>query len=297
MSGCDARDVYAAFVVLGAANLIPWQANLALADYYTWQYGSNVMEFAFPAVSTSVLLTTCAFLVAFGARLSFSFRVVTTTIFMSIATVVVPIVDLLHRLNLISTTLCFWITILSVCGSSASSACAQNALYALASVVGDSSTQALQLGNGVVGLLAVLLRVLTMIGLNRTASMWMFCLFASGSLLLSLKAYNTVIKSDRCGTTLRSHEKRRKQRGMLGVDCVDAPMLVSGVHMGSPLIETIRLVWIEGSCVFLVFLVCLACFPGLTTSIASTSWDMGRSASERRFRTKHGDMSYRSNST
>ena len=64
--------IYLSFVLLGGANLVPWQTNLALADYYAARYGSNVMEFAFPAVSTSVLLATCALLVCFGSRLSFA---------------------------------------------------------------------------------------------------------------------------------------------------------------------------------------------------------------------------------
>lgn len=274
----DDTLVYMSFVMLGAANLVPWQANLALADYYAARYSSNVMEFAFPAASTSVLLATCAVLVVIGSRLSFDIRIATTTLLMSAAILVVPVVDLLLNLGVISTSSGFWVTILSVAVNAMCSASAQNALYALASVVGDTATQALQMGNGMVGLLAVILRVLTMIGLNPTASVWIFCLLSSGSLLLSLGAYNSVTKSDRCGESLRTHERRRAQRSKSGDSSLKDPMLAAAAQGGVSILSTIRLVWIESSCVLLVFLVCLTCFPGLTTSITSTSWNLGRHA-------------------
>ena len=274
---------YTSFVLLGGANLVPWQANLALADYYAWRYSSNVMEFAFPAVSTSVLLLTCSLLVVFGSRLTFDVRIASTTVAMACATMAVPLLDLGMSMGAISLTAGFWLTMFVVSLNAMCSASAQNALYALASVVGGTATQALQLGNGVVGVLAVLLRVATMVGLSPTLSVWLFCLLASGSLLLSLCAYRSVTSEAECGATLRAHERRRAQRGREDrqdtsdppVGTKEEPMLGGDARPRPSTAATLRLVWLEAGCVFLVFLVCLTCFPGLTTSIVSTSWHLG----------------------
>ena len=93
---------------------------------------------------------------------------------MALAILVVPIVDVLMDVGLLSAAAGFQLTMLAVSVNAMCSASAQNALYALASVVGDSATQALQTGNGAIGLLAVVLRVATMIGLSPTISVWVF---------------------------------------------------------------------------------------------------------------------------
>ena len=36
--------VYASFLILGAANLVPWMTFLSLADYFSFRYGNNAME-------------------------------------------------------------------------------------------------------------------------------------------------------------------------------------------------------------------------------------------------------------
>eukprot|EP00966_Prymnesium_polylepis_P322964 7379186-Prymnesium_polylepis.1 len=239
------------------------------------------MEFAFPALSTSVLLTTCAVLVCYGDRLSFDLRIATTTLLMAAGILVVPCVDLLINVGAISTDTGFLLTMVAVCINAMCSASAQNALYALASLLGDTSTQALQTGNGLIGLLAVLLRVATMIGLEPQVSVWIFSLLASASLLLSLAGYTAVTSDSTIAPLLRAHEQRRAQR-KVDAGALQQPMLDGGESGGGEggggggaTLAAARLVWREAACVFLVFLVCLTCFPGLTTSISSTSWGLG----------------------
>ncbi|KAL1523809.1 hypothetical protein AB1Y20_018731 [Prymnesium parvum] len=267
--------VYFSFVLLGCANLVPWQTNLALADYYAARYGSNVMEFAFPAVSTSVLLLTCAVLVCFGARLSFELRIVACTVVMAAALMVVPLVDALLSLHVISEATGFWLTMIAVSLNAMCSASAQNALYALASLVGDTATQALQTGNGIVGLIAVLLRVATKLGLGFTPSVWLFSLVAAASLLFSLAGYKAVTTHDSIAATLGTHERRRSQLAVGEGGTLQQAMLEGGAPKRVSAAATLRLVWLEAGSVFLVFFVCLTCFPGLTTSIVSTTWGLG----------------------
>ena len=54
------------------------------------------------------------------------------------------------------------------------SASAQNALFGLGALIGDGATGALQVGNGLTGVLSVLLRAVTKMGMRPVASMWCF---------------------------------------------------------------------------------------------------------------------------
>lgn len=267
--------IYSCFLLLGCANLVPWQTNLALADYYDATYASNAMEFAFPAVSTSVLLLTCSVLVCYGARLSFHLRLAVGTLCMAAALLLIPVVDLLLHLGVLSTEGGFAMTIVATSLTALCSASTQNALYALASLVGDTATQAVQTGNGIVGLIAVGLRVVTKVGLDPTTSVWLFILLAVASLLLSLFAYHAIVTADSIAPLLSTHEGRRNRRRVDSGPLEQAFVDQASAKRASPL-GTLRHVSVEAGCVFLVFCVCLTCFPGLSTSTVSTTWRMGR---------------------
>ena len=119
-------------ILLGAANLVPWMTFLALADYFASVYGSNIMEFYFPMVSTTALMIMSAVMLAFGQRYSFDVRIGWPTFAMSLILLVVPALDLPISTGLITPTLGLYMTLGSVCLNAVCSACAQNSLYACA---------------------------------------------------------------------------------------------------------------------------------------------------------------------
>jgi len=183
---------------------------------------------------------------------------------------------------------------------------AQASLYALGSVLGDSSTEGLQAGNGLIGLVAVGLRVATKIGLPPTPAMRTFCLAGVAILLASLFAFVALMRDPAVKAKIDAHEHRRAARLAGGransVDGMGAPvdedyvafeegegqwgsLDYSGGGIGegaaSPqppkvtVTSALARCAVETACAFLVFLICLSTFPGLTTSLVSSTWRLG----------------------
>ena len=326
--------VYASFLILGAANLVPWMTFLSLADYFAFRYGNNAMEFTFPAISTSVLVAVSALLLAVGSAFSFDVRIVPPTLAMALMMLTVPAIDVLVVSGSLTTEVAFPLTLLTVFVSALSSAVAQNSLYGLGGLLGEGVMQALQAGNGVAGVLSVALRAASKLGLPVALSMWVFCGAAALLVVLSVFGYRRVMVdpqiasavyaaqfwrailprnsaaqlltqfSDARLTTLTSrryaHELKRVGRhassknpsalaqllednGMMSGSMPTQPSPGGTDPMASPvdafgMSEKLSSAWLVGResvSVFVVFLVCLSCFPGLTTSLHSHSWDLG----------------------
>ena len=268
---------YSGLLLLGAANLVPWMAFLSLSDYFTTLYHSNAMEFWFPAFSTSALIASSATLLFVGSSLSFNARIAVPTLFMALLMLVVPAVDVAVRLKLLSLDGAFAVTLASVMLNSIFSATTQNSLYALGSLISDEATQAVQAGSGIIGLVSVGLRLLTKIGLQPVPAMWAFCVSGTLILLLSLAAYAALTSDAKVRSKVELQEKRRTMRNsQLAEPMLDAEG--GGGDSSKPMPTAwsmLKLTWIQSLSVYSVFLVCLATFPGLTTSLVSTTWHLG----------------------
>ena len=288
------RAVYAAVVLLGAANLLPWMAFLTMADYFDQTYRSNAMEYYFPTVSTFVLVITSTLVLAYGNRFSFDARILLPSVIMSILVLAVPLVDLLLSSKIIDPNLGFVITLASVFFNAFCSSVAQNSLYGLAGVLGDGATQALQTGTGMMGVISVMLRAITkwVPNLSSSGSMWIFCLSGSAILLISSVGYMYMVRDPTISSRLAAIEVRRLASNLVENGSVREAILPASdkVEQGishsdmkpslraSPVlhaISSLRKVCLECVSVFLVFVVCLACFPGLSTSFVSLDWNLG----------------------
>ena len=264
---------YTGLLVLGAANLVPWMTMLSLSDYFATFYSSNAMEFWFPAFSTSALIASSATLLIVGQKLSFNARIAFPTLMMALLMLVVPAVDVLVRWKLMSLDTGFAVTLASVMLNSVFSATTQNSLYALGSLLSDEATQAVQAGSGIIGLVSVGLRLATKLGFSAVPAMWAFCLCGCAILLASLAAY-TALTSDRMvRDKIESHERRR---ALSNRKDLSQPMLANPLSesAGSPhpsAWSMLKLTCVQSTSVYAVFLVCLATFPGLTTSLVSTT--------------------------
>ena len=317
--------VYASFLILGAANLVPWMTFLSLADYFAFRYGNNAMEFTFPAISTSVLVAVSALLLAVGSAFSFDVRIVPPTLAMALMMLTVPAIDVLVVSGSLTTEVAFPLTLLTVFVSALSSAVAQNSLYGLGGLLGEGVMQALQAGNGVAGVLSVALRAASKLGLPVALSMWVFCGAAALLVVLSVFGYRRVmvdpqiasavygaqfcraIRAQFSDARLSTHTSRRyahelkrvgrhassknpsalaqllEDNGMMSGSMPTQPSPGGTDPMVSPvdafgMSEKLSSAWLVGResvSVFVVFLVCLSCFPGLTTSLHSHSWDLG----------------------
>ena len=266
-------QAYLYMVALGATNLIPWMTFLSLPDYFFDFYGSNKMEYCFPVISTLALVGTAATLLAVGSSMSFKARIAAPTALMTVLCLVVPAVDLLVRANAVSVNTAFAATLVSVCLSAIASSTAQNSLYALAGMLENQGTSALQAGQGVMGLFSIVLRVLTKVGFQGALAMYCFCTLGSLLLFASLLGFYALINLPSIKPRLDAHEQRRAMRAA-APDTAE-PMLGKpngggGGGAPSPL-ALLRMTCLESSCVFSTFFVALSIFPGLTTSLVSTT--------------------------
>lgn len=291
----SATAPYVALLLLGAANLVPWMTFLALPDYFAQLYNSNAMEFYFPVVSTASLVTTMACLLVFGSQLSFHARIPVPTACMTVLMLEVPIVDTLVAWGFMSLDVAFALTLVTVCLNAVLSATMQNSLYALASLIGESATQGVQTGSGIIGLISVFLRIATKLGLAAAPAMWSFCVLGAAILLASLMAYSVLMNDEGIRDKVQAQEQRREAENrtrkvaarsaqlaepMLGAAEVGAATSKGqgGAQSdggGAAALLMLRTTCIESACVFIVFFVCLSIFPGLTTSLTSTSWHLG----------------------
>ena len=204
--------VYASFLILGAANLVPWMTFLSLADYFAFRYGNNAMEFTFPAISTSVLVAVSALLLAVGSAFSFDVRIVPPTLAMALMMLTVPAIDVLVVSGSLTTEVAFPLTLLTVFVSALSSAVAQNSLYGLGGLLGEGVMQALQAGNGVAGVLSVALRAASKLGLPVALSMWVFCGAAALLVVLSVFGYRRVMVDPQIASAVYAAQFRRAIR-------------------------------------------------------------------------------------
>ena len=203
--------VYASFLILGAANLVPWMTFLSLADYFAFRYGNNAMEFTFPAISTSVLVAVSALLLAVGSAFSFDVRIVPPTLAMALMMLTVPAIDVLVVSGSLTTEVAFPLTLLTVFVSALSSAVAQNSLYGLGGLLGEGVMQALQAGNGVAGVLSVALRAASKLGLPVALSMWVFCGAAALLVVLSVFGYRRVMVDPQIASAVYAAQIRGAQ--------------------------------------------------------------------------------------
>ena len=93
----------------------------------------------------------------------------------------------------------------------------------------------------------------------------------------SLAAYAALTSDAKVRSKVELQEKRRTMRNSQLAE----PMLVAeggGGDSSKPMPTAwsmLKLTWIQSLSVYSVFLVCLATFPGLTTSLVSTTWHLG----------------------
>merc|ERR1740130_1380732 len=185
----------------------------------------------------------------------------------------VPLLDLLMAVEMLHAATAWRMTLVVVFLNSIGCVTAQNSMYSLGALAGDNATQALQTGSGIIGVVSVVMRAMTKLGLPERLSMWLFCSGASVLLLLSLLSYRTIIADPQVAEKMARHEadRRRSTSGLAERLLPTATAPARELRWS----DVLRHVWREAFAAFLAFAVCLACFPGLSTTFASHSWGLG----------------------
>jgi hypothetical protein len=213
--------------------------------------------------------------------------------------VVVASLTVVPLLNIFNTekNLAFHLTLLAQFVGSVATTTYQPSSYGAAALFGPTITNELQRGNGIGGLLVIAARISfklifpsTIAGL--VASTNGFFLFANLVVVFSICCWLALLRDPDAAVKIQDYEAQRMRQllshndeptGKLEAAPISRaagekvkllPLLAGGAG-GSSMASVARAVAMPAAVVCSGFTVCLACFPGLTTSLVSTTLGLG----------------------
>lgn len=106
---------YWSMVLVGASCLAPWLAYISAADYFIGEYPEAKLMYIFPIQNMSVLTFGSLLMMAFGEGISLHTRMIAPQIVLVFAMMVIPLIDLLHASHNVSLALTLVAQCLGAC--------------------------------------------------------------------------------------------------------------------------------------------------------------------------------------
>mmetsp|Transcript_24808 Transcript_24808/g.62273 ORF Transcript_24808/g.62273 Transcript_24808/m.62273 type:complete len:507 (-) Transcript_24808:68-1588(-) len=277
------EDSYQAvwFVCLlqGIGLLYPWNAWITPTDYWDILYGSSFefylsLAYNYPAILTLLLN------VKFGPKFTFQSRIITGFAVNFVVLSMVPVITSLD----ISTTLSMWLVLGGVFISGTFSAMLFGSVMGLGSIFPPKYVGAVMSGNGVAGILAGAIRIITKLALpddlkgSQTASI---IYFALGSVIMLVCVFSYHIM--RMFPYARYHLDKSSEASALIEIADDGSYLENPLPAAKPIsvdnslsikmiLKVFGKIKLEAFEVMFVFLVTLSLFPGITVTIPSNGF-------------------------
>ncbi|XP_052106843.1 equilibrative nucleoside transporter 3-like isoform X2 [Mytilus californianus] len=298
--------VYIIFYVLGIGSLLPWNFFITAKDYFEFKLrNTSVPEKDYKdtrfqteyqlifessiAVASMVPNLIFNFVTALCTqRLPLKFR-------MTVSTMIVLIMFILTVIFAKDKNTIHWqsgfyaFTIVSVVILNACSSVFTTSLFGLAGVLPHRYMQASMSGQAVGGIFAAVANLITIaVGTDVSESAFIFFLIATGWTLITMLGYLSLYSNEFSRYYLNKQANKATETVTVGGDkSVNNSYSYEDENEKEPLIkddvisESVELkpfsyhhdvfkkIWVEGISVCLVFLVTLACFPALASSIQS----------------------------
>ncbi|GMI05851.1 hypothetical protein TrRE_jg12405 [Triparma retinervis] len=258
-------------LLLGSANVVPWLAYISVSDYWNAAFPNKQTSFIFPVLNMSLLAIGTIMTTLGGRNLgSLSKGWSLPALYANLSCL-----SLLVAVN-------------------------QSSCYGLAGIMGPDFIQALERGKGWTGVAVVVLRAFIKCldvgegGAARTGGTGLFflaaslivCLATAGYGALTSQAYSKALVDEYEGN-LKVHEatprntplstpdatagrRRQGKGGGAGAEGATGAGLTRKVKNKILLRIQVPLLTI-----FLVFTLCISCFPGVATTLRSDTWGMG----------------------
>lgn len=285
-----------AFVLLGGASIVPWQAYISALDFFMTLLPSRKIQYMIPIVNMFCILITTLTVVLFAHKVSPTKRIIGSGVMLMASLSVVPIQNyyLLHNQILdtngtlilppnptgaeVENTI-YWIVLISLMCCACAASIMQSSLFGLAGAMSGEQPELtgwLNCGQGIAGVGVVALRCLTKYGMGDSQAAVSTLLFFGLGIIwvcVALVLFSVVIvrseKEVKKGTRSTSSVNTEKDLNVLLLDeSNDITIHVSKT-------KVISKIWRQAGTACLLFTTCISCFPGLTASLKSTTFDLG----------------------
>ncbi|KAF0701177.1 Aste57867_8328 [Aphanomyces stellatus] len=284
---------YLTFYACGATLVSSWTCFVLSIDAFVAMYPDGMVGFVFPVVNMSALLVVTLFMLVTGRQLPLNRRMFGGFFFLLVSILVVPLLQLVPGID---THVRYVGTLVMVILTSMASAFIQSSVYGLGAVFGPDFLQAIDGGKGTGAVVLVAARIATKWAFDQDApgmlSMGIFFALAFVTISIALALYLVLPTNPFAQPKLEMYlsiqymtplalplpspiRSPSKARPLSPTE--STPMLVmspknesGAADMGS-ILTVLRQTWKPVGMCFFTFSVCLACYPGLTTSIQSAS--------------------------
>mmetsp|Transcript_62492 Transcript_62492/g.107266 ORF Transcript_62492/g.107266 Transcript_62492/m.107266 type:complete len:439 (+) Transcript_62492:125-1441(+) len=296
--------VTATMMSLGASTLAPWLAYIAAADFFIGTYPNAELMFVFPVQNFFVLVTGSMILMFHSEKLPLNQRIILPQIAVVASLAVVPCLNLLA----VEHDLALKLTLLAQLAGAVCVTVYQSASYGAGAMLGPSVTNSLETGKGLGGLGIILARMgakamlpSTRAGLVMSTNV--FFAFSNCLVITSIVLWTAMLRDPYAAAKIKEYEDQRQANNLAAAVAAATPDPKNGVSRAGNSVEKSKLLELESArsyskvneqaaapsdawtvlralslpagVVASGFMVCLSCFPGLTTSLSSRTLGLG----------------------
>jgi len=264
---------YFLFVLLGIGVLFPWNAFLTAGDYFNDRYTDFPFLFAVSLAYNYPGLVFLILNVKFGPRFSFTSRLVTGFVVVIVVQIITPFIESFG----LGTTAAMWVTLGGVFITGCAIAMLFGTVLGLASLFPPQMIGGIMMGNGIAGILAGGLRMITKVSMPEGShtSIILYFALSGGLLVICILGYFVLLRLPLTQHYLRL--QKAATQSTKNPESIQADSLVSGggeeedddktIHYGRLFLR----LWREAAVVFFVFFVTLSLFPSMTGEINTTT--------------------------
>lgn len=268
---------YFTFYVCGASNVVPWLSFILCIDFFNATYPSGMCQFIFPVVSMSMLTIVTIFVLLAGRALPIDGRVYVGFALQLISLVLAPLIQFSTEF---SNETSYYLTLLALTGCSLASAIIQSSLYGMASVFGSTFLQASEAGKGAAGVVLVVVRCLTKYYLNDHPLQAVIYFFGVSIVTtgFAIGLYAILHRLEYAAPLLNEYKSVQRQTPVTPTRITETTELLFDQEAQETTVDVksvFQKVLKPVVMVFMTYSICLGCFPGLTTSIRSITFNLG----------------------
>lgn len=253
---------YIIFLIQGTGTLFPWNAFVAAPDYFTSMYGPNIMFYISMANTLPNLLGSIV-MIFVGAKIPVQIKMHGPLFVLLAILITVPLIHLMKLSQTMGTVLILVLVFITGC----STAVLQSGFFEMAGQINPRMIQAFMTGNGIAGVAASVLRIITKVSISEgdtTLSAYVYFFISAGVIFACMIAAVAMVRLEyvRHHLMITTTTVSLENTGLL----LESESIVEVKPKLKPF-QIFKKVWSFAIMVFLVMFVTLVIFPGFCSEI------------------------------